>query len=124
MKRNEMPAGTTLPGGDRPKQEAVRRLFDKEHLDAWERIRGDKQLRGILGEFTIGFNKRNILTVEDVEYFLKKFPTLDSFRAPVMRRNQFLIDIRDLNGPEKEKQYVEKLAEFERIMYGKSEEQK
>jgi hypothetical protein len=124
MKLNEAPPGTKLPGGEQTvKRDIVKRLFDKEHGEAWDQIQGDSQLKGILGEFTIGFAKRDKLSVGDVGSFFRRFPTLDSFKAASMMRTEFLIDIERLNGLEKRNQYEQKFAEFERIMYGKSEKE-
>ncbi len=105
-----------------PKESVVERLFTKEQIEAWDKIKPDKQLRGILAHFILGnLEKKEELVLANVKDFLHKYPNLRIFQTNAMP-DDFLIGLEIRNGLEKKKQYEQKLQEFERIMYGESEQ--
>lgn len=115
--------GTKLPGGadNQEKQDNVRRLFTPEQIQAWDKIKDDKHLRGILAEFETGsLNNRDRLVLADVKDFLRDFPDREKFKQKV-KESMFLEMIGVNNGHAKRALYESKLKEFEEIMYGKKE---
>jgi hypothetical protein len=106
-----------------PKEAVVERLVTKEQMEAWDKIKDDKHLRGLLAEFTRGhLNKRAELVPADVKDFLHKYPNLENFRRGAKEMiDEFLDNIGINNGAEKRAQYEQKLQEFMMIMYGRND---
>jgi hypothetical protein len=89
----------------------------EDFKQAWDLIKDDKQLKGILAFMARGqFNERDLVNVIDVENFYDKYPSITAYmeQAPI----KILLDLIGIqNGTEKQKEYEPKAMQFSDIMF-------